>query len=363
MNLSDVTKEKSKMRVLHYVDENRLSWAQAWIQLLEALRQKDIENFVLCRPGGTLQDMLIKKGFTTFACRPLLPWAPPFCVSAKDAIKRIKPDVIHTRLSQAALIGGYWGKKLDIPVLCTVDKYPKAKYYKYATYLAACSSDVASHMTSLGFDEEKVTVVSNPIDVSRYERPKGYVPKMRKNSGTPEETFVILAAGRFVDWKGFDVLIKACADLAKFFDFRLWLAGDGPERKDLQNLASKLAVKDITTFWGFLEDVRSLMWEADLFVLPSKTPEPFGIVALEAAASGLPLVATKAGGVLDFADETCGWLVKPNDPSELAAAIKDALSFEETRKAKGASAAKKALKFDVSEIAGQYAALYRKLGL
>jgi len=351
------------MRVLHYVDENRLSWAQAWIQLLEALRQRDMENLVLCRPGGTLQDMLAGRGFTASTCRPFLSWAPPLCACVKDAIKRIKPDVIHTRLSQAALIGGYWGKKLDIPVLCTVDKYPKAKYYRYATHLAACSSDVACHMISQGFDESKVTVVSNPIDVSRYERPKDYVPKMRKKSGTPEETPVILAAGRFVDWKGFDVLIKACADLAKFFDFRLWLAGDGPERKDLEDLALNLAVKDITTFWGFIEDVRPLMWEADLFVLPSKTPEPFGIVALEAMASGLPLVATKAGGVLDFADEACGWLVKPNDPSDLAAAIKDALSFEEARKARGSAAVKKALRFDVGKIAELYAALYRKLGL
>ena len=80
-------------------------------------------------------------------------------------------------------------------------------------------------------------------------------------------------------------------------------------------------------------------------------------------ASGLPLVATKAGGVLDFADETCSWLVKPNDPSKLAAAIKDALSFEEARKAKGNAAVKKALRFDVGKIAEQYAALYRKLGL
>jgi len=351
------------MRVLHYVDENMLSWAQAWIQLLDALRKKGIENFVLCRPGGTLREMLAQKGFTVFTYKPAIPWAPPLCACIKDVIRAVKPDVIHTRLSQAALLGGYWGKRLGVPVLCTVDKYPKAKYYKYAAHLAACSNDVARHMISRGFDCKKVTVVSNPIDVSRYERPKDYVPKMRKKSGTPEETFVILAAGRFVDWKGFDVLIKACADLAKFFDFRLWLAGDGPERKDLEDLALRLAVRDITTFWGFIEDVRPLMWEADLFVLPSKSPEPFGIVALEAMACGLPLVATKAGGVLDFADEACGWLVKPNDPGDLAAAIKDALSFEEARKAKGSTAVKRALRFDVGKIAEQYATLYRKLGL
>ncbi|MEG3065637.1 glycosyltransferase family 4 protein [Acetomicrobium sp.] len=117
------------------------------------------------------------------------------------------------------------------------------------------------------------------------------------------------------------------------------------------------------TFWGFLEDIRPLMWESGLFVLPSKTPEPFGIVALEAMASGLPIVATNAGGVLDFVDEACGWLARPNDPDGLAAAIKEALSNDETRSAKAIAAKEKALNFDVSEIAEQYAALYRKLGL
>ncbi|AFM21222.1 glycosyltransferase [Acetomicrobium mobile DSM 13181] len=350
------------MRVLHYVDENRLSWAQAWIQLLEALRQKGIENFVLCRPGGTLHEMLAQKGFTVFTCKPAIPWAPPLCACIKDVIKAVKPDVIHTRLSQAALLGGYWGKRLGVPVLCTVDKYPKAKYYKYAAHLAACSNDVARHMISQGFDGKKVTVVSNPIDVSRYEKPKSYVPQMRKSKSIPQDIPVILAAGRFVDWKGFDVLIKACAKL-EGVDFRLWLAGDGPQRKSLENLAAGLDMTSHITFWGFLDDIRPLMWESDLFVLPSKTPEPFGIVALEAMACGLPVIATNAGGVLDFVDETCGWLVRPNDPDDLAAAIKKALICDEIRRTKAIAAKEKALKFDVSKIAEQYVALYYKLGL
>ena len=350
------------MRILHYVDENRLSWAQAWIQLLEALRKKGIENFVLCRPGGTLREMLAQKGFTVFTYKPAIPWAPPLCACIKDVIRAVKPDVIHTRLSQAALLGGYWGKRLGVPVLCTVDKYPKAKYYKYAAHLAACSNDVARHMISQGFDCKKVTVVSNPIDVSRYEKPKSYVPQMRKSKSIPQDIPVILAAGRFVDWKGFDVLIKACAKLAGV-DFRLWLAGDGPQRKSLENLVAGLGMTSHITFWGFLDDIRPLMWEADLFVLPSKTPEPFGIVALEAMACGLPIVATNAGGVLDFVNESCGWLVRPNDPDDLAAVIKEALSCDRIRRTKAIAAKEKALNFDVSEIAEQYAALYRKLGL
>jgi glycosyltransferase involved in cell wall biosynthesis len=117
------------------------------------------------------------------------------------------------------------------------------------------------------------------------------------------------------------------------------------------------------TFWGFLDDIRPLMWEADLFVLPSKTPEPFGIVALEAMACGLPIVATNAGGVLDFVNESCGWLVRPNDSDDLAAVIKEALSCDRIRRTKAIAAKEKALNFDVSKIAEQYAALYRKLGL
>jgi len=70
-------------------------------------------------------------------------------------------------------------------------------------------------------------------------------------------------------------LIKACAKL-EGVDFRLWLAGDGPQRKSLENLVAGLDMTGHITFWGFLEDIRPMMWEADLFVLPSKTPEPSG---------------------------------------------------------------------------------------
>jgi len=80
-------------------------------------------------------------------------------------------------------------------------------------------------------------------------------------------------------------------------------------------------------------------------------------------ACGLPIVATNAGGVLDFVNESCGWLVRPNDSDDLAAVIKEALSCDRIRRPKAIAAKEKALNFDVGKIAEQYAALYRKLGL
>ena len=73
-------------------------------------------------------------------------------------------------------------------------------------------------------------------------------------------------------------------------------------------------------FWGFVDDIRPLMWASDLFVLPSHD-EPFGLVLLEAMASGLPVIATSSGGPLDLVSSETGWLFKAGDMQTLATRI------------------------------------------
>ena len=69
--------------------------------------------------------------------------ALPFTNTALGRIlKREKPDIIHTRLSAAALIGGWWGRRMGIPVVETIDKYPKLKYYRDASMIFPCSTAV-----------------------------------------------------------------------------------------------------------------------------------------------------------------------------------------------------------------------------
>ncbi len=310
------------MKVLHYVDENNLTWSRPWLQLLKYLESRGISNHIVCRPGGTLHRYVAEQHIGLSTYKPPVAALPQLCRGIKAIIDKIKPDLIHTRLSSAAMIGGCWGKRLGIPVVSTIDKYPKKKYYLQSSKLIPCSSAIADHMKKQGFSDADMQVIFNPVNVGEYYRNTQKRKFFRDIHGIQDTDFIFLGAGRLVDWKGFDTLLEACSVLSENPDsnvsWKLWLAGDGPERQNLESYVLSTSHLDTKVkFWGFVDDIRPLMWAADLFVLPSKN-EPFGLVLLEAMASGLPVIATSSGGPLDLVSDDSGWLFAAGDVHGLA---------------------------------------------
>lgn len=118
--------------------------------------------------------------------------------------------------------------------------------------------------------------------------------------------------------KGIDVLLEAAAELRmRRPDARIVIAGDGPSRRELERAALEKGLKDMVRFLGVCEDPGSLYPLLDIFVLPSRW-EGFGVVLLEAMASGLPVVATRVGGIIDVVREgATGILVPPEDAGSL----------------------------------------------
>ncbi|GBR40548.1 lipopolysaccharide core biosynthesis glycosyl transferase [Neoasaia chiangmaiensis NBRC 101099] len=139
--------------------------------------------------------------------------------------------------------------------------------------------------------------------------------RLRKEFGIDDQTFLIGAAGRLVPEKCFDLLIEAFK-IANLPHTKLIIFGDGPEADNLRNRAAANVV-----FGGYRPDLKQDMVAFDGFVLPSRR-EPFGIVLLEAMATGLPVCATAAGGVLDLLAAHNECLVKPNDRDGLAEGLK-----------------------------------------
>jgi glycosyltransferase involved in cell wall biosynthesis len=300
------------VKILHYVDENYLAWAKPWLQLIKYLEYNGVKNHILCRPGGSLDKYVQEAGIALSTYKPPISALPYLCLGISSVIKRIKPDILHTRLSSAAMIGGYWGKRLGIPVVSTIDKYPKKKYYLKSNKLIPCSSAVAKHMRSQGFSESDMELIYNPVDIDVYRQNVSQRQHFRREHNIALDDFIILGAGRFVDWKGFDSLIKACSIIHKTKEirknWRVWLVGDGPEMVNYQKCVSEYGMKEKTIFWGFQSDIKQLLWAADLFVQPSREPEGFSLMLLEAMAAGLPVIATAIGGTLDIIDEDqSGW--------------------------------------------------------
>lgn len=352
------------MKILHYVDENKLAWGEAWIQLLKELARQGVCNHAACKSGGTLPARLAEEEIACSVVDKPLAWLPQ---GFGRIIDKTAPDIIHTRLSSAARIGGFWGRRKKIPVVQSVDKFPKAYYHKRADFLLPCSAEVKRHMLSLGFPESKMKVIFNPLDIARYKPDPAVRAAKRAELGLDADTLLITGAGRFVDWKGFDILLSAYAGYmdtapAARAETRLLLAGDGEEKAKLLGLIRGLGIEDNVILPGFVSDVRPYFQASDIFVLPSKTPEPFGVVLLEAMASGTACIATRGGGVLDMvADGESGWLVDMDSVGSLCAAIARAAGSRKEREDVALAARKRAELFGVEEIARQVISVYEKV--
>jgi glycosyltransferase involved in cell wall biosynthesis len=151
---------------------------------------------------------------------------------------------------------------------------------------------------------------------------------------------VVSFVGKFTEFKGIDILIKAAKIVSqRVNDVGFYLAGDGELRKEMEKLAKNSGLKNITFLGHQTQENVALLYNiANLSVVPSRV-EPFGLVAIEALACGTPVVATNAGGLPDFINENVGKLVEMDNPKALAEGIIEELK-NNTKKSKGTYAAK-----------------------
>jgi glycosyltransferase involved in cell wall biosynthesis len=196
-----------------------------------------------------------------------------------------------------------------------------------------------------GFRRDAVHVVPNAAHVKRTGR--------TFNDDAP----VLGVAAQLEPWKGIDVLLHACARLAR--PVRLRILGDGSCRGSLEALARTLGID--ADFQGHVEDVDRQLETLDLFVLPSRAENgPMSI--LEAMAHALPVVATRVGGVSEIVeDENTGLLVPTGNAEALAAAIGRLLGDPRQAEAMGErGAARLAARFDPDAMARQTIGVYRE---
>jgi glycosyltransferase involved in cell wall biosynthesis len=176
-------------------------------------------------------------------------------------------------------------------------------------------------------DAANVEVVYESVDPAEF-RPD-LAGSFRARVGIPDDAPLVGAVGRLDTWKGFDVLLDAF-ERAKTRRPDLHLVVAGAEVRGKEQFAVGLAAhaeRMHDVHWlGPRADTPELYADLDVFVLPSTAPEPYGIVVVEALASGTPVVVTDAGGareIVDHAAADSGTLVPPRDTAALADALVD----------------------------------------
>jgi glycosyltransferase involved in cell wall biosynthesis len=190
--------------------------------------------------------------------------------------------------------------------------------------------------------------VALPVDASQ--------PEPR----TSRETVVIGTAGRLVPLKGLMHLLRSVASLApQFPDLRLEIAGQGPQRDELEDEARRLGLTGRMRFLGWQQNLGQVFRDWDVFAMPS-LEEGFGMAALEAMAAGLPVVATSAGGLAELIEDgETGYLVPPADVAGLTERLRLLVLDPERRRTMGAAARNRVrLHFAADRMVRQIEAIY-----
>ena len=206
--------------------------------------------------------------------------------------------------------------------------------------LAICNSAfTASTMPVLFERPPPYVVLACPVSPpSRAFAPQEVRAALRRELSTAETDVVIILVGRPEAWKGHAVLLAALERLRTVSGWTAWLVGGAFDANQeeflatLQASAESNGIADRVRFLGQRQDVPELLASADLFCQPNLSPEPFGIVFIEALQAGLPVIATDHGGAREIVDASCGRLVPPGDAGALAGALEELIESPALRR-------------------------------
>jgi glycosyltransferase involved in cell wall biosynthesis len=202
----------------------------------------------------------------------------------------------------------------------------------------------------------RAEVLLNAVDTETFR------PGPPARPGTPARRRVLVPR-RLVPKNGVEYAIRAVPFLSPRVDAELWIVGDGPERARLERLADELGVRDRVRFLGARPhaEMPGVLRSAELVVIPSLM-EASSVAALEAMACGVPVVASRAGGLPEVVDDAVGALVPPADPRALADAIAALLADPAGLRARGTEARRRVVeRFSLGRLVDRHVEVYREL--
>jgi glycogen(starch) synthase len=292
-------------------------------------------------------------------------------------------DLIHGHDWLVAQAAAALAERVGVPYVTTihatehgrhqgwVQDHPQSHIHSVERWMArradaviVCSYYMRGHVADIfDIDERRIAVIPNGIDPSEL-RPAGDLQRLRAEFAEPHEKLVLFV-GRLVYEKGFQLALDALPSVIEQVEnVRFLVAGSGTHEAELKAQAARLGLSDYGGFLGWIGDdvLHSLYRIADLCVVPS-IYEPFGIVALEAMASGCPCIVADTGGLREVVPlgERVGLRFNGGDAAHLGVMIERLLVDEPLRERLVTEASEHVLRFDWDDIAQRTGGIYDQL--
>lgn len=310
---------------------------------------------------------------------PLFHYQPyELALSSKlvDMVKIHKIDVLHVHYAIPHAYAAYMAKKMlheegiDLPIVTTlhgtditlVGSHP---FYKTAVTFSINKSDAVTSVSQnlkedtqrLFNTQKEIKVIPNFIDINKYKN--SYEECDRHLLALPQER-VITHVSNFRPVKRIADVIEIFYRIQKDLPAKLMMVGEGPERKKAEQLCKTYGIENKVVFLGNSSEVDKILCLSDLFLLPSKT-ESFGLAALEAMASGVPVISSDSGGIPEVNIQgVSGFLSPVGAIDEMAQNALKILKDEAVLNTFKKGAQDTAIKFDIHKIVPFYEAIYEE---
>ncbi|WP_353779403.1 N-acetyl-alpha-D-glucosaminyl L-malate synthase BshA [Winogradskyella sp. 3972H.M.0a.05] len=309
---------------------------------------------------------------------PLFHYQPyELALSSKlvDMVKLHGIEVLHVHYAIPHAYAAYMAQKMleendiYVPIVTTlhgtditlVGSHP---FYKPAVTFSINKSDaVTSVSQSLKEDtlrlfdvDNGIHVIPNFIDISKYKH--DYTDCQRGMMAEDNER-IITHISNFREVKQIPDVIKIFYNIQKEMPAKLMMVGEGPEKEPAERLCRKLGISDKVVFFGNSNEIDKILCFSDLFLLPSLT-ESFGLAALEAMASGVPVISSNTGGIPEVnVQGVTGFLSNVNDVEDMSKNAIHILSDDLRLQQFKANAKLQSNKFDIHQIVPKYEAIYK----
>jgi glycogen synthase len=297
---------------------------------------------------------------------------------------RYEFDLVHGHDWLVSVAGDHLAKRFGAPLAVTihateygrhqgwVDKHPQSHIHSIEHWMAnradqviACSAYMRDHVADVyGIEEERIVVIPNGIDRADLQPwDENEMRDLRAEFAKPHEKLVLLV-GRLVYEKGFQIALEAMPRVIdQLRDVRFLVAGSGTHERELRAQATQLGLDGHGGFLGWIGDdvLHTLYRIADLTVVPS-IYEPFGLVALEAMASGCPCLVADTGGLREVVPhEEVGLRFRSRDPESLADVAIRVLADDDLGRRIVAEAYEHVRSFDWADVADRTHEVYARL--
>lgn len=285
----------------------------------------DVSNLLVCPKGSAIAKAAWENTSALYTVPMRGDLDLLFIPRLAGILKKEKPDIIHLHSRRGAdIMGGIAARLTGTPCVLTrrVDNPEKRSWarikYRHYDRIITISDGIRKVLISEGVPSDRITCVHSAVDTGQYRKVCDRAWFLREFD-LAEDAFVCGIVAQLIERKGHRYLLEAMPEILDAHPkTRFLFFGKGPLEEEFQNICTRSGIAEKVTFAGFREDLDGIFGCLDLLIHPALT-EGLGVSLLQAAAAGLPIVATRVGGIPEIVhDGVNGYLIPPGDAPSLA---------------------------------------------